>query len=208
MPRGREFDDREVIDAAKEEFWDRGYQGTSISDIERRTGLNRSSLYLAYGSKRGLFGNALERYQDDFVTDKLHTMEDGPAELASAAGFFSALKEVFVENPSHAQRGCLMVNSIAELAGRDEDATAAGAGYRDRLEAAFRRSLDGAAAAGEVEGFAVERRARVLAAATFGVWLSARIDVRNAADLCDVMTAEVESWRISPRAKTRTTRPR
>ena len=89
-----------------------------------------------------------------------------------------------------------MVNSIAELAGRDEDVTAAGAAFRDRLQAAFRRSLDGAAAAGEIEGSAVQRRARVLAAATFGVWLSARIDAREAADLCDVITAEVESWRI------------
>ena len=199
MPRSREFDDREVVDAAKEVFWDRGYLGTAISDIERSTGLNRSSLYLAYGSKRGLFGNALERYQDDFVSDKLHAMEDGPAGLASVAGFFSVLKEFFLEDPSHAQRGCLMVNSIAELGGRDDDATAAAAGFRDRLEAAFRRSLDGAAAAREVEGSGVQRRARVLAAATFGVWLSARIDARNAADLCEVMTAEVESWRIGSR---------
>jgi AcrR family transcriptional regulator len=198
VPRGREFDDREVVDAAKEEFWDRGYPGTSISDIERRTGLNRSSLYLAYGSKRGLFENALERYQDDFVTDKLSTMEGGPAELGSIAAYFSAVKALFLEDPAHAQRGCLMVNSIAELGGRDDDTTAAGAGFRDRLEASFRRSLEGAAAVGEVERSTVERRARVLAAATLGVWLSARIDARNAADLCDVITAEVESWRITP----------
>ena len=198
MPRGREFDDSEVVDAAKEEFWDRGYPGTSISDIERRTGLKRSSLYLAYGSKRGLFENALSRYQDDFVTDKLRVMEGGPAELASVAGFFSLLLEYFLEDPAHAQRGCLIVNSIAELGGRDDDTTAAGAEFRDRLEAAFRRSLEGAAAAGEVESSTVERRARVLAAATFGVWLSARIDARNAADLCGEITAEVESWRITP----------
>lgn len=197
MPRSREFDDREVVDAAKEEFWDRGYLGTAISDIERSTGLNRSSLYLAYGSKRSLFENALERYLDDVVTDKLRTMEGGPAELASVAGFFSALKELFLEDPAHAQRGCLMINSIAELAGRDEDVTAAGAAFRDRFEAAFRRSLDGAVAAGETDASPVERRVRVLAAATFGVWLSARIDARNAADLCDVMIAEVDSWRTS-----------
>ena len=85
MPRSREFDDREVVDASKEEFWDRGYLGTAISDIERRTGLNRSSLYLAYGSKRGLFGNALERYLDDFVTDRLRMMEDGPADWRASA---------------------------------------------------------------------------------------------------------------------------
>lgn len=90
-----------------------------------------------------------------------------------------------------------MVNSIAELAGRDEGATAAGAGFRDRLRAAFRKALDGAAAAGEIDGFSVERRARVLAAATLGVWLCARIDARDAADLCDVMIAKVESWRTS-----------
>jgi TetR/AcrR family transcriptional repressor of nem operon len=198
VPRGREFDDREVVEAAKQEFWDRGYQGTAVSDIERRTGLNRSSLYLAFGSKRGLFGNALERYEDGFISDMLHTMEDGPAELASIGAYFSAVKAVFLEDPPRSQRGCLMVNTMAELGGRDLDATAAGTRFRDRLGAAFRRALEGAVAAKEIDDSAVERRARFLTAATLGLWLSVRLDVADGADLCDAMTAEVESWRISP----------
>lgn len=92
-----------------------------------------------------------------------------------------------------------MVNTIAELGGRDEDATAAGVDFRDRLRAAFRRALEGAAAAREIDVSAVERRTRLLTAATLGIWLSVRIGVSDAADLCDVLAAEVESWRITQR---------
>jgi len=52
-PKG--YDRRAVLVVARDLFWEKGYEATSISDLERHTGLNRSSLYQEFGSKRDLF---------------------------------------------------------------------------------------------------------------------------------------------------------
>jgi AcrR family transcriptional regulator len=45
-------------------FWSKGYEGTSLSDLTEAMGINRPSLYAAYGNKEELFRKALERYGD------------------------------------------------------------------------------------------------------------------------------------------------
>ncbi len=52
MPRVQEFDTDTVVARARDLFWDKGFEATSVPDLERVTGLNRSSLYNAFGSKR------------------------------------------------------------------------------------------------------------------------------------------------------------
>ena len=59
MGRPRAYDQDTVVIAAKETFWQRGLEWTAVSDLEGATGLSRSSLYLAFETKRGLFDAAL-----------------------------------------------------------------------------------------------------------------------------------------------------
>ncbi|WP_111767839.1 TetR/AcrR family transcriptional regulator [Nakamurella deserti] len=59
MGRTPTFDRTEVVRAAAAAFLDTGYEGTSVDDLVRCTGLHRGSLYQAFGSKRGLFVTAL-----------------------------------------------------------------------------------------------------------------------------------------------------
>ena len=65
MARPREFDETDAIRVAADTFWRRGYQATSIKDVEEATGLTAGSLYKAYGSKRELFALCLEQYMKD-----------------------------------------------------------------------------------------------------------------------------------------------
>src|SRR5437763_414744 len=60
MGRPRSFDTRTVIAAARDAFVRNGYVGTSVDDLLQATGLQRASLYSAFGSKRGLFLAALQ----------------------------------------------------------------------------------------------------------------------------------------------------
>ena len=64
MPRPRKFDESDVIAAARDEFWTRGYAATSVDDLTAATGLGKGSLYGAFGDKHGLFMRAL----DDYIT--------------------------------------------------------------------------------------------------------------------------------------------
>lgn len=62
MARSREFDLDEATDQALRLFWTKGYEGTTLGDLTEAMGINRPSLYAAFGSKEGLFERALERY--------------------------------------------------------------------------------------------------------------------------------------------------
>ena len=76
MARGRprEFDVENALDRALEVFWRKGYEGASLEDLTEAMGINRPSLYAAFGSKEELFRLALDRYAEGpagYVTDAL-----------------------------------------------------------------------------------------------------------------------------------------
>jgi hypothetical protein len=121
-------------------------------------------------------------------------MEQQSADIETVASFFKGLKDHLLDRQRE-RRGCLLVNSIVELAGRDRDAHRRAVAYRDRLREAFANALAGGLAGSVRDVAATGRRSRVLVAATFGVWLSARIDSVEAAGLCDEIVAEIRSWR-------------
>src|SRR5437763_10110226 len=64
MPSGRtrQFDVDEALDRALEVFWTKGYEGASLPDLTRAMGINRPSLYAAFGNKESLFRRAVDRY--------------------------------------------------------------------------------------------------------------------------------------------------
>jgi AcrR family transcriptional regulator len=62
MGRARAFDTDEALDRAMTVFWSKGYDGASLSDLTAAMGINRPSLYAAYGNKHELFRKALEHY--------------------------------------------------------------------------------------------------------------------------------------------------
>src|SRR5262245_24713407 len=64
MPAGRprSFDIEKALDRALKVFWRKGYEGASLPDLTRAMGINRPSLYAAFGNKEALFRKAIDRY--------------------------------------------------------------------------------------------------------------------------------------------------
>lgn len=146
VPRPREFDEARALDAAMRAFWRAGYEATSTQDLCAATGLNRSSIYNTFHSKRALFERALDRYMS-VRTDWLVELLDQPAPIREK------VREVLwraVDPPDGDPLGCLVVNSLVELSPRDAEIGAALARDQTRRYEALRGAFDSARRGGEL----------------------------------------------------------
>ncbi|WP_433286604.1 TetR/AcrR family transcriptional regulator [Pseudonocardia sp. CA-142604] len=77
MARGRprEFDVDEVLQAALNVFWGKGYEGATMADLREATGLQPGSIYAAFGSKAGLFAQVVDRYVATSFSYGAHSLE-------------------------------------------------------------------------------------------------------------------------------------
>src|SRR5882724_9224474 len=62
--RPREFDIEQALERALQVFWRKGYEGASLADLTDAMGINRPSLYAAFGNKEELFRKVVDRYAD------------------------------------------------------------------------------------------------------------------------------------------------
>ncbi|WP_165972396.1 TetR/AcrR family transcriptional regulator [Paenibacillus piri] len=139
MARPREFDEKKALNVALELFWKKGYEATSISDLASKMGINRPSLYSAFGDKRELFEMALNAYQQNYL-NKLHDiLEKNKSGFRGIEAVFARFVES-IRNPA-ARRGCFFVNSIAELAAQDENIAAKGREFQEKIINMFADAL-------------------------------------------------------------------
>src|SRR5262249_12832641 len=108
-----EFDREQVLDAALQTFWQKGYEATTLPDLLQATGLARQSLYNAFGDKHALFLASLQRYQEAHARELEEAIERGPVRAALRGVFEKML------TCSSKDRGCFLLNSAAELLPRD-----------------------------------------------------------------------------------------
>ena len=119
MPRPRKFDEGDVIAAARDEFWSRGYAATSVDDLTAVTGLGKGSLYGAFGDKHGLFLRALNDYIDTALDEVCAQLRD-PRYGAYDRLTRHIRAQAKAIGADKARRGCMMAKSAAELSATDE----------------------------------------------------------------------------------------
>ena len=120
MARPRKFDERDVVAAAREEFWSRGYAATSVDDLTSVTGLGKGSLYGAFGDKHGLFMRALDDYIGTAVDGVRAQLRD-PAYSAYDRLTRHVRAQARDVAADKSRRGCMMAKSAAELGAVDDD---------------------------------------------------------------------------------------
>lgn len=143
MARPRTFDEGDVVAAARDEFWNRGYAATSVDDLTAATGLGKGSLYGAFGDKHHLYLRALDAY----IVSSLEVVRAGLRN--PAVGAYDRLTrhirgQVKVLAAEKKKRGCMMAKSAAELAATDDAVETkverAYAIWRDELVACIREA--------------------------------------------------------------------
>ena len=145
--RPRAFDADEALDKALAVFWRKGYEGASLPDLTRAMGINRPSLYAAFGNKEQLFRKAVERYAQGpagYVREAL--------QLPTARAVVERLLlggTCVATNPK-GPRGCLMVQGALTCGDSAEPARKELASRRAAGEAALRRRLERARDEGDL----------------------------------------------------------
>ena len=99
------------------EFWCKGYSATSIPALETRMGISRQSLYDTFKSKRELFLRVLKHYHETVIVKNFSYIENSTSPKQGLCEYFRARAKDALNNSDI--KGCLVTNSIAELAQHD-----------------------------------------------------------------------------------------
>ena len=115
--RPRAFDIDKALEQALHLFWRKGYLGTSLTDLTEAIGINRPSLYAAFGNKETLFRKALDRYRDQ-QTAYLQTALEEPTAQSVIERMMHGVVDLVTHpcNPS----GCLLTQSLTACADPDD----------------------------------------------------------------------------------------
>jgi TetR/AcrR family transcriptional repressor of nem operon len=162
MARPKKFDPDLALDQAMHVFWHKGYEATSMEDLLKAMDINRGSLYATFGGKRELFLKAMDRYCScgGIVSGLSILTQPGPA-LPLIRRFIDHMLEFGLSDPL--RRGCMMTNTLMELAPHEKDIARRVTGRLQMAEDAFFHLLTRAKNEGELrEGRDPRAFARVL----------------------------------------------
>ncbi|QQO22358.1 TetR/AcrR family transcriptional regulator [Bradyrhizobium diazoefficiens] len=135
MARLREFDYDEVLDSGLQLFWRAGYEATSLGDLLEKTGLSKSSLYAAFGSKHDMLLASLDRYIDTVLQANLEDLRRGPARAAIVRSF----EKILGLAPS--SKLCFLQVCATELAGQDRPVRARIRRGLEQLQRGYRDAI-------------------------------------------------------------------
>lgn len=130
--RRRMFDEEQALEAAMRVFWRKGYVGTSLSDLTAALGINKPSLYAAFGNKEQLFASALARYGSRYgLPHAARLLEPADTPLRDRLRNYLSSVARMLTDPS-LPGGCLIAQSSYEAGGGNlpEEATRTLTGLR------------------------------------------------------------------------------
>ncbi|NNH85618.1 TetR/AcrR family transcriptional regulator [Rhizobium laguerreae] len=173
MARPREFDEEKVLQIAVEQFWEQGYDATSIRDLARAMGLTTASIYNAFGDKRAVYRRALDFYVEQSFGDRVGRFEQRQP-LDTIQAFFNEIIERSLSDTK--RKGCMLVNSALEVAPHDEEFQRVVSEVLRQVEAFFRRCIE----AGQKDGsIGARQSATDMAGTLLGTLLGIRVLART-----------------------------
>lgn len=117
--RPRSFDRDSALFKALEVFWKRGYEPASVSDLCTAMGINAPSLYAAFGSKSGLFLEAVTFYEERYWSAPSRRFMEEKDFYLAVHNFFSEAAHILLSPDTPC--GCMVVLSAVNISEQEED---------------------------------------------------------------------------------------
>src|SRR5258708_4577591 len=193
-PRGRPrgFDREAALEAAMRLFWSRGYEAPSVSDLVAAMGITPPSLYGAFGDKKRLFLEAVDRYQAGPGCFAYKALTEEPtAERAMRRLMMDAVKSF---TDPHNPRGCMVILAATNCAAESGDVMEALAHRRRAAQGVLRHRIAMGRAAGELApGADIDALAGMVTATLSGLAVLAR-DGASRASLRRIVEQLMLAW--------------
>lgn len=195
--RKKTFDPHEALTRALEVFWQHGFADTTTRQLEDELGLKASSIYNAFGSKRGLLDAAIAQYLDRLDRELITPLREAEDQLDGLDQF---IHSVSIGLDGEHRFGCLVVSLLTENAAHEPALTAHTDAYITVLRRELAHALEQAAARGLISSDTVSERTELLVTAVLGINAAARGRLSNDAvdAMANAVRAQIRRWRLSP----------
>ena len=172
MGRHFEFNRDETLSKAMSVFWQKGYKATSMKDLVDEMGIQPGSIYNTFGDKHSLFIESIKHYGEVVTSNTIKILNVEGAPLENIRKFFQEM----IERPSDKQCiGCLIVNTVVELAPHDEQAAEVVNTILKNIERAFYDCLLKAQELGEISAESnIKALASYFASSTHGLLITGK----------------------------------
>ena len=124
MPKSMKFSRETALEKAKGHLWLAGYEASNVKVLSAHLGITRSSLFNAFGSRKKLFCEVIDSYTADLKNSQLYVIPCDKDFKPEVVQVFKNLCKMRALDVQH--RGCLLVNSIAELSSSEVDTELSG----------------------------------------------------------------------------------
>jgi TetR/AcrR family transcriptional repressor of nem operon len=148
MPWEKSFDEEVAVEKAMEVFWGRGFDSASMAELIAQTGVNRGSLYNAFGGKKTLFVRALLKYDRDRRQALLAELEALDDPRRAIGEFFDRIVASTVTDTD--RKGCFLFNTVSESGTHDAEVNDIVANGLREIEGFLRRSIEVGQARGDI----------------------------------------------------------
>lgn len=147
--RPKAYDAEQALEQARDAFWDTGFNGTSLDDLTTATGMNKPSLYGAFGDKHALYLETLARYRELGRNAMREELRVGRSLADALRGIYARAIQIYMAGQNGA-RGCYLIGTAATEAVHDLDVRAAFADGLHELDELLAERLVKAVASGEL----------------------------------------------------------
>ena len=134
-----QFDRNEVIENSIALFWQQGFNGSSMQQVTKATGLKPGSLYLAFDNKEGLFKEALQQYSDNSMKQIRDVLD---ASSSVTVGICELLKSIVLASSQNNYCSCFVIKTQLELAAEGGELYELALRQLSETEALYRNYLE------------------------------------------------------------------